>query len=203
MKVIFRFLFSLVFLTVPHITFSQAPENEITPEEHIQQLHSGTLLVRLKTKQNAILLLEARGMKEDADLIWQEQRKKNEEIVKAFTFIFDFCPVYFFYDENSGLVKDGQYEGVLMNANFDTLDLDTLHDFNHVYFADIGEVYFEAFSQHMKGAVILDSAMNLLPRRFPSIVRKRAGLALIERTNTTMIEEMNEMLHKFYDRVTH
>lgn len=173
---------------------------EITAEEHIKLLKSGILLVRLKTKQNAVLLMEARGMQEDADLVWEEQRKKNDEIVKAFELIFDFCPVYFFYDENSGTVRDGNYEGLLLNADYDTLNLDTLPDFDNVYFADIGDVYFETFNQHMKGAIVLDSAMNLLPRRFPSIVRKRAGLSIIKRTNTSVIEEMNEKLHKFYER---
>lgn len=193
-------LLSLLFYSEPTTPQEAENEGEITAEEHIQLLKHGVLLVRLKTKQNAVLMLEARGMKEDADLMWQEQRKKNREIVKAFELIFDFCPVYFFYDENSGAVKENLYDNYILDYNLDTVPADTFNHYETVYFADFGQVYFEVFNQHMLGAVVLDSQMEVLPRRFPAIVRKRAGLALIKRSNTGLVEEMNEKLHKYFNR---
>lgn len=191
-------LLSLFFYSEP-IT-AQEDSEETTAREHIHFLKQGVLLVRLRTKQNAILMLEARGMEEEADLMWEEQRKKNEEIVKAFELIFDFCPVYFFYDENSGAVKEELYDDFILDYNLDTLSVDSILNYDYVYFADFGQVYFEYFNQYMLGAVVLNSEMELLPSRFPRIVRKRAGLSVIERSNSSMVEEMNENLHKFYER---
>ena len=201
MRTVFLLILGILFFwSEPYFAQNENDEEELTAENHIARLKNGKLLVRLKTMQNTVLMLEARGLQEDADEIWENQIKENRAIAKAFELFFDFCPVYFFYDENSEAVKSGDYEDYILNYDLDTIVAELLPAFNYVYFADFGEVHFKHFNQHMQGAVILDQFMMMLPGKFPSIVRKRAGVSIIKRTNADLVQEMNEKLHKFYSR---
>ena len=174
--------------------------DELSAVKHAKRMKQGTLLVRLQTRENAILLLEVNGEEDRADRMWLDQKKQNEEIINAFTFIFDFCPVLFFFSYDSDKVRAGEYEGIFVNEQMQVDSSLTVDSDAPIYTAEIGDVYFETFSQHMRGGVFMTDQFKQLTKPFPYAVRKRAGLSLVKRTHTDLVKEMNDAVKKFYKR---
>ena len=99
----------------------------------IQQLHDGTLWVRLNTRSAEIAYYRKHGNNSAADKAEAEARQLNEAIVDAFTRQFNFCPVYFFADTFSRCIVEGRIADVVFyNAS---LQLDpVIHPPNTPFF---------------------------------------------------------------------
>ena len=98
------------------------------------------LLVRLKQKQKSIDALRKRNRKKLANKIELKQQNRNSYIIDAFNTKFDFCPVYFFYSDDSKHVRTNNLDSVsFLN---DSLFIDTsitLLDTNF-YIAEFGRI---------------------------------------------------------------
>ena len=81
--------------------------------EQIQKLKKGILLVRLYNKQPVIDALEQKGMKKRAAYIKKKQEEVNKEIVAAFD-EFNFASVYFFYSNQSDLLRNKEFDKVTL-----------------------------------------------------------------------------------------
>lgn len=94
--------------TANHLAFQQ-----------IKLLKDGVLLVRLQTRSVATKTLRAEGNEDAALRIEQQQKERNLAITSAFQSEWDFCPVYFFYAEQSTAVTSRDWA----NVNLMTSDL--------------------------------------------------------------------------------
>ncbi|RMG86735.1 MAG: hypothetical protein D6714_03665 [Bacteroidetes bacterium] len=83
---------------------------------HIESMSDGALLVRLQTGNRTVEALKNAGHPERAAKAREKQKLRNEWIVRAFEHHFDFCPVYFFYSDQSDAVLKGDWS-VLMDVN--------------------------------------------------------------------------------------
>jgi hypothetical protein len=88
-------------------------ELHASTKEQIHQLKNGALLVRLKTRTNAIVALRKMGEHTKADAIQQQQAAFNSDIIHAFRKNFNFCPVYFFYSDYSDTIKAKRLDKVV------------------------------------------------------------------------------------------
>ena len=82
---------------------------------NINELKDGTLLVRLHTSENKIAAMKEAGFPEKAERTQRKQRKENQKIISAFKSQFTFCPVLFFFSDNSENVRDKKFSGVFLN----------------------------------------------------------------------------------------
>ncbi|MGB0178341.1 MAG: hypothetical protein ACPF9D_14335, partial [Owenweeksia sp.] len=82
-----------------------AQENTKGPGDLILEVKQSFILLRLQTSQKKIDLLKANGEEEKAEKLTNAQFMENREIMLSFENTFDFCPVYFFYAENSEAIR--------------------------------------------------------------------------------------------------
>src|SRR5690606_29069046 len=71
----------------------------------LRALSESYILVRLQTKQKTIEALEKSGNTKKAKEVEQELYQENKETILSFQQTFDFCPVYFFYAEDSDDIR--------------------------------------------------------------------------------------------------
>jgi hypothetical protein len=79
--------------------------------------NGGALLVRLKTNSKTIVQLRAAGKIDLATELEQETILTNKIIVASYLREFKFCPVYFFFSNNSDSVKHKNLTGILVDSN--------------------------------------------------------------------------------------
>lgn len=118
----------------------QRRQERLLPRKQIQQLHNGALLVRLKTKSQAIAKLHSMGYHTQADQMRDRQADFNKKILQAFRQEFSFCPVYFFFSEDLEKVIKKELKAVqFLN---DSLQVDTTIHYTNPNFltADFGPI---------------------------------------------------------------
>lgn len=173
---------------------SSKKENTEQAREQITQLLEGALLVRLQTKNKSITALREKGNDKLADKIETDQKKHNMEIVSAFRTLFDFCPVYFFFSDDSQNIKKGKLDQVAFLS--ESLIPDTNIHFSKTYFltAEFGRT---EQGKSFGALVIMDSRFSQLKRPFPYYVRTFESLPIKRSIHRTVLM-MNRKLHKFY-----
>jgi len=193
-----------------------------TPEEQIDLLKNSSLLIRLKTRDQAVQAASDAGLTEMAEEMKEEQRLENEEIVKAFIANYDFCPIYFFYSSCSKDILDRNFKGCLLDANLQPVksipDLDDffIAEFDYVkkqpdsYFGGYTVEYdtsgaIERRSNYYGGTelgpdalVMMDSRFRQLRQPFPFYVRTYQGFFLLRRDKAKVVEILNNELNEFY-----
>lgn len=203
----------LVFLSV--VTFGQESENSVdtkqtnvtkeqnnpshirTPVqagEQINQLKNGALLVRLQTKNKSISALRKNGNDKLADKIETEQKSRNMEIVSAFKAGFNFCPVYFFFSDDSQNIRERQFDKVVFLSKSLLPDTTIKFTKDHFLTAEFGTTDGDTSF----GALIIKSDQLIqLKRPFPYYVRTFGSLP-IKRSAYKTVKKMNKKLHQFY-----
>ena len=166
---------------------------------HVKQLKTAEVLIRLKTNENSIYYMKAKGNNVAAEELRKKQLVKNREIVDAFKQMYDFSDVKFFYSTHTLNVKNGYYDGIFLNDSLVSDESIKLRDTSNVYIIDVGHVYFPSFGNHMEGIVMMDNSFKPLPKPFPYFVRKRSGLFFLKRTYAEVVELFNRQIHDFYD----
>lgn len=164
---------------------------------YIRQLKDGVVLVRLKTSNLQVAKLIELGKVEEAKEKVILQQEKNLKIVKSFSKYFNFCKVYFFYSNNSELVKQKKTEGIFLDLNLNVDSSIKLNEVN-VFIVDIGDLFFDAFSSHSEGIGIMNQDFELLVKPFPYYIGKSRVLPVFKRSTDELIEMLNEELHAFY-----
>ncbi len=184
---------------------------------HIKALKESALLVRLKTRDRSIEAYRAAGANELAKRIEQEQFAENQRTMVLFKELFNFCPVYFFYANQTKQVLAGNITGNLLN---DALQPDTsIHLLtDNFYIAEIDALFEtlpdedEEFTDDVQTAgknvstngkhadttlqnviVIKDRNLVQLKRPFPFYVR-----ASFDRFLPSKVEKFNNKLQRFY-----
>jgi len=184
------FLFFFLFLSSG--AFAQSSKKEAIAA--IKQLKEGALFIRLKTSQNLINAYTGQGKTEAAEKVRAEQAAENLEIMRAFARNFDFCPVYFFYSDNSEKIRQGIYKGSLFYA------LDNPADFSGQGTYLIGE-FGESENGKIEGFIFKDKDSKPLRSPFPFMVRLNKG-GVMERSKAEIAALASKELHSFYNEVT-
>ena len=168
--------------------------------QEVLNIRRGIILVRLQTKSQSIRALNTLGNSEGARHIAERQRKENMEIKAIFRVSFTFTHVAFFYSDDSGFIKAGQFEGYLLNDSL-VRDSSIVFDADKpIYILDIGDVYFPAFGSHMLGLVLMNDQFEPLDKPFPYFVRERSGIFFMRRTNRDMILLFQKNLYRLLNR---
>ena len=138
-------LFSVIFLVISLISFSQ--ENEMYKSDRkkafaqIKELKDGVLVLRLTLHKKNAELYRAAGNVKLADKLEKDLREQNRLL--ALTFLdksFNFCPVYIIEASNYGRVINGDASGFFLDRNLNVDSSITLTNKN-IYFIEIGSVY--------------------------------------------------------------
>ena len=168
----------------------------------INNLKTGVLIVRLKSKQNAIDALLKTGRTKKAQKLKEEIDHYNKKVIISFKQHYTFSEVYFFYSKNTQSVKEKNFDSIFLNEKLEedsSIVLNPEHDFymigdfdNVRTLTDEGE-YSNQSSLISEAFVIKDSDFDQMPRPFPLFVRT-ANKGLI----TYQIIKLNEKLHDFY-----
>lgn len=124
MKVFALFLFLLsvnIAFSQDRTTFKKnidyRAEQKTAAQQHIANLSSGVLLVRLNFEKRRIAYYEkfkdtVRAQRE-INKIKEQQLKENTAIIEAFNKYFTFCPVYFFARADSHKLLNGDIDSVM------------------------------------------------------------------------------------------
>ena len=156
----------------------------------IKMLKQGALFVRLKTSDLAINGLRKQGKEKEADEIKTKQDVENKTIAAAFKSEFTFCPVYFFYSNNSTSIKEGNCSGVLFDADFKSISAPNCSDFL------IGE-FDESETTHIDAFIMKDKNFNQLKAPFPYLV-KSSGILVPNRKKEDVVRILNQKLNEFW-----
>ncbi len=168
--------------------------------QHIQNLKEGVLLVRLN-KQDAVLTkMKFHGLDKEHRKKEDELRVKNKEAYEALSRIYDFSEIHFFYSNSSKMIREGNYSGVFLGPK---LIVDTAIKMTEnvpVYILDVGDIYFPEMSGHQEGVIVLNNQFEPLTDPYPYFVRRRTGLAILERTDSDIAKILNNKLKSFYNQ---
>ena len=182
----FFLLFSVSFFT------SSAQKRRDTARENIVLLKSGALFVRLKTSTLKINALKESGNIAEAEEMRVNQENENKAIIAAFKNNFTFCPVYFFYSNNSNEVKAGNYKGMLLNVNNQTDS--TFNNSNYL----IGEFDASANTQ-IAAFIIKNKNYEQLEPPFPFLIKQNQAL-VSTRSNDAIVSLLDKKLIAFYGK---
>lgn len=139
MRISLIFILSFTYIAVAQNIVGQTNLDSLAKAQ-IRQLHDGALFVRLHSRKGVIEALLKRGQTTQAAELEKQQWNANSEIIAAFKTAFNFCPVYFFYSEYSGLVLDKRFDtAFFLNAG---LNVDTTIQFKgrNFFCAEIGNM---------------------------------------------------------------
>lgn len=89
------------------------------------------ILVQLPRYENRMEFLTKSAQTAKAEQIRRDADSISAKMILDFTDNFNFCPVYYYYDNNAGKIKDGQYEGVVFDKNLQPVNANVITK-NHV-----------------------------------------------------------------------
>jgi predicted ATPase len=186
------FITTLALVFIFNTNASLAQDKKPTAHENIIMLKSGALLVRLKTSTLKINALKENGRAAEANEIKVNQEKVNKSIVLAFKSNFTFCPVYFFYSNNSNDIKEGNYKGFLYDVdnNIDT----TFSGKNYL----VGE-FGESKTTLIDAFFIEDKNYEQLRSPFPFLIKQNEG-QVETRSNDEIVRVLNKKLNTYYSK---
>ncbi|MFK8046381.1 MAG: hypothetical protein AB8B72_12870 [Crocinitomicaceae bacterium] len=194
---------------------------------YIQYLKAGSLFVRLQTKSKKIAILKKAGHLSAAKKVQEDQLRINSSIVAAFRGSFKFCPVYFFYTDDSKHILKSNIDSVQflddkLNYNsqirptgqfligeFGIIKEDTAKYYNGSaadYEKDsTGTLYknkqYSGTANMSFGALIIKSPQLVqLPRPFPYYMRTLSTIPIVRRSHTKVVRRMDYALNMFYNR---
>ena len=155
-----------------------------TPQD---SLKDGVLLVRLATQSRKISALESSGQSEEALAVANQQKIENDLIISAFAQTYTYSKVYFYYGTDGQKVLDKEWEGVLMNAQKELVDVS-----NDEYF--LIAAFSETDGSKIDGLIIYDSSGHQMKKPFPYVTREKHLFNFLKRSHGDMIKLFQESL---------
>lgn len=177
--------------------FSQSAEKKLAYTQ-IKEIKKGIILVRLHTDEVVVNKMKELHQKNLLKAKLQEIKEHNTAIYTAFLSGFTFTEIRFFYSRNTDQIKQGNYDGLLLNERLEEDALITIPLNVPVYIIDVGDIYFEAFGGHFEGMVVMNQDFTPLKKPFPFYVRRRSGIAIIKRSDLDMVAYLQSHFDAFY-----
>ena len=212
----------LISFLIPIFCFSQNEKQlskvikkKIIAKNTINNIKNNIILVRLSAKSNTISAMRSVGKNKLADKTEAKQLKRNKAIVSAFKTNFSFCPVYFFYSEDSKYVSNNKLDSVNFLTDSLLIDKNIRVSSNLFYVIDFGslepetnkgnlnkkgeEKYYPSSNITISALIIKDSQFTQLQKPFPYYVREFKGLPF-KKSVSKMVVKLNEQLNSFYSK---
>jgi len=187
-----------VYSQQPNISTNDSETKRIAVEQ-IKHLNGSVLLVRLKTGKSTIDAMQKAGKTKMAANRQKQVDEENKRIIKAFKDEFDFCPVYFFYSDDSHLLKDKNFESIVYvndSAQKDSNITTPSSQFSVTEFGSIGQDEGAIFD--MQGLIIMNEEFVPLQKPFPFFVKK-SSLRNSKKSIFIAVNKMNRNLWAFYN----
>jgi len=219
-----RPLLLLLFILLGASAFSQKKEKlrraRINYAQHtIQQLASdGAILIRLRTGKGSLAALEVQGRLKKKAKYEQYLWKQHYDLVSAFTKHFHFCPVYFYYSDQSALVAAGRLGEVVfldtalqetkhftfphafyLNADLGYIQEDTMQYWQHDYRFREGSRMFTTSNNGFPAFVLSDSRYRQLDSPFPYYVRSWESLGSLRRNKVRIATRLDEKMVSYLE----
>jgi len=199
-----------------------AIEATIEAKDHVRKLKEGVLLVRLQNRTKGLEVLRGKGLGDMADAKERELLEEHREIAQAFKDAFTFCPVYFFYSDQSQLLRDEDWQQlkifnaelkedttvVLTGRNIYTAEFDKVQDESEGFYGrkELRNSEKGATNEPIKytnqvsgfsALIIKDRQILQLKRPFPYYV-KTFDSVFFRRSKFRSVQLMQENLMRFY-----
>ncbi len=84
---------------------------------HLSAQTVKAIIVQLNTDQNQVRYLQRTGNTKEAESISNEATIASKKMISDFSDNFSYCPVYYFIDTNTDLIRNKQFDNVLLNAD--------------------------------------------------------------------------------------
>ena len=186
-------LFSLLlalFFSIPSITWGQ--QNEMAADEMIEFLHNkGILLVRLQTNLPKINALKKAGKTDEAAQVAEETKLFNDKLVEAFDANYKFCPVYFFYSDNSLKIQNLDFSEI-----FNAQGKEIYENPNYFLVVDYGKTD----NMNIEGLIVKNENFDQLDAPFPYFVRRYTAFGMKKRSLFEMVKILNSKFFKLYEK---
>lgn len=181
----------------------QGKINKVKSYNQIKELKNGVLLVRLKTRKKSIAALENKGNSEMAYALRAKQKMFNARLIESFRQYFTYCPVYFFYSDESKKVLEREFEAInfvspptvedfnkLKNATFFTAEFGNIQQNITDYRDSSNQITYTYGSDlNSMALVIMDHNFRQLQSPFPFASRARdVSFELIQTLETSLLE---------------
>ena len=191
------FLLSILVLMVLGSCYTPTVIQDTASSEDIRNLKQGYLLVRLRNVDRQVALLRQRRQRTQANRIRVQQKLTNARIVEAFRDHFDFCPVYFFYSNNSRNVIERSLDSLVLDHQMLPVDSGLLTDkkFLAAEFADIQP---PADGAGLPALIVMNDELRQLADPFPYYVR--TTVLGKEDMEDNAVRLLNEKLTAFYEQ---
>jgi len=192
--------------------------------EQITKLESGTLLVMLHSRKNSINALKKSGQTDLANSVRAKQEKLNKTLINAFNSVFNFCPVYFFMNDELPLVTNNELDRVTfldndLNPNkgikpevtyfliceYGNINSDPDAHFGHNYYDQTGKglekksANYTSTNFGFRALVISDQTSRQLRKPFPYYVKSNESISF-DKNAVKMVKKLNSKLLKYYNR---
>lgn len=198
LRTIILYLVTLIFL------FEAKAQNKSSdlpiynqPNQLVEQLANGTILVRLNTGEKQLELLEKMKLTKKLTALKKEIEEENIKIIDAFSEKLTYASrVYFFKSSDSPKIKSKAFSGNLFDKNGNRINEEEKPIGTYVIaeFAKTEEMGIPAL-------VISDDQFNQLKPPFPYFVRTFESLPVFNRSYERTVELFDEKLrtyHKFH-----
>lgn len=183
--------FTLVFLLL--ISFSLSAQTDLDKAKaQLHELKNGVLLVRLFTNDAKISGLEAAGKTSEANKTAEAQQRENKDILLSFSQIFQFCPVFFFYSDDSEYIRNGNFDGKIFDSSLTLVNPSEIKE--SVFTAEFSETE----NLGIEGLIIMDEQLFPLEAPFPFYQRKYTVFGTVRLTKSRMVHRLNNKLRDTY-----
>lgn len=222
----------LLFITLACISLTSFAQQEdeqfmknkiLRANMQIDRLKSGSLLVRLFYKEKVVDLLNKAGKTKAAANYKAEVINENNELIKAFSENFTFCPVYFFHAKYSEEIRNRNFQAVTFidkNGNEDSdISIDAE---SYFYTAEISHLRVDTNTSEGEHYPRFDETNTEVPRKvgeltgsiqalrirsdkfvdlltpFPYFARTFSDLPLFKRSQKATVKRLNKKLYKYF-----
>lgn len=170
----------------------------VAADQTILAMKNGVLLVRLQTGKLRAEALRKNGHPDLAQQEEEKQKKLNTQLVKAIRDNFNFCPVYFFYAEQSSFVKEGKLDSLQLLGNDLSIDNTVSVSGRAITIAEFGTPDDGGTGTSVEtGFLIRDTNFKQYPAPFPGFARGDYTTGK-EEVIVGAVKKMNVQLTEYY-----
>ena len=216
----------LIIMVLPFLSFAQntPPSNEELRQRANHSfvvLKENVLLVRLKSNIKKINALKEYGYDIKAKEFQNNQDVENKKIIKSFKDEFSFCDTYFFFSENSNLVRAKDFsEPIFLDGNLEVdpsvvlpTDSFLIAEFGHVmsdpgpykdFYISDSEDGFNKRTSYWAGPnlrfgalIVMNDQFVQIRRPFPRYARTFASFPFFKRSIVNTVARLNTKLFKY------
>ncbi|MBX7183100.1 MAG: hypothetical protein K1X82_13390 [Bacteroidia bacterium] len=170
----------------------QPKEDKELASNQIINLKEGALLIRLKKNSLKVEALRKYGREQEAKEEERRMELENASTIRAIKTSYTFSRYYFFYSENSDLLRARKWDGIVLDSTLMPVNLPKNLFYLVGEFGETREMNIDAF-------VVLDSQYIQMEKPFPFMV-KRINNLVANRKKEDIIRILNDKFFEFYEK---